>query len=234
MSEFFNDSIETPVETQEAIPEVEKIKVGEEEYTPEELSNYIKLGKIGRDLEEQWNTKIDKVYPEYTKATTKLKEYEEKFARQEAEKNALPPETEMSNAQVRQKAREVGIVTKDDINDFISEAVKQQLEEDKRTQSILRQADKFEREIDGSDGRPKFETEQVLKYMAETGVVDMKVAYELVNRDSLDSWRLSQLEKNKPRGMMTQPSGGQKSPEEPKITKDNIDAMVREALNIEG
>ena len=71
------DVEENPEETTEepaAEKEAEKVKLGEEEYTKEELDRFVKLGKIGVEAEEKFDTKIDKVWPEFTKTRQELKE----------------------------------------------------------------------------------------------------------------------------------------------------------------
>jgi len=42
-------------------------KFGEEEYTKEQLEELVSFGKLAKEAEERYNTKIDRVYPEFTK-----------------------------------------------------------------------------------------------------------------------------------------------------------------------
>ena len=54
----------TPAVNKSAEPN--KIEIEGEQFTKEELSKLIGLGKIGKDAEDKYHTKIDKVWPEYT------------------------------------------------------------------------------------------------------------------------------------------------------------------------
>jgi hypothetical protein len=215
-------------------PEIEKIKIGEEEYSLDEAQALLKLGKLGKELETQWDTDISKVYPKFTQATKRVKELEESNAQYEAEKNAVPVDKQVAYEEARRQAKEIGILTKDDIDEVVSRIVEQKTEERKQVESVLQEANDLEKELNGSDGRPKFEKEKTIQYMVDTGVRDMRIAYELSNRDALDTWRLNKLQETKSKGIVTQPGGGAKKPEEPRITKDNLNEMVREALNVEG
>src|SRR5450631_4065699 len=52
----------------------EKITINGQEYDPEEATQLIELGNKWRKTETDLNTSLDKVYPEYTKATQRNKE----------------------------------------------------------------------------------------------------------------------------------------------------------------
>ena len=68
MSDFMNDK--------EEVQETEKITIGDQEFGQEELEELVGLGRIGKEAQEKFNTSIDKVYPEFTKATQRVKELE--------------------------------------------------------------------------------------------------------------------------------------------------------------
>jgi len=58
---------------------VQNYKFGEEEYTQEQLEELVNFGKLAKEAEEKYDTKIDRVYPEFTKKSQKLKEYEQRI-----------------------------------------------------------------------------------------------------------------------------------------------------------
>ena len=80
--------------TEEAETEPEKIKLGEKEYTQDELSKLVGLGETANELETKWNTKIDRLYPEYTKATQERKELEDKLKDLETKQVEAKPQEE--------------------------------------------------------------------------------------------------------------------------------------------
>ena len=71
-----DDNFFKPEENAEVATEIEKVKVGEKEYSQDELSKLVGLGEKWTETETKFNTKMDRVVPEYTKATQKIKEYE--------------------------------------------------------------------------------------------------------------------------------------------------------------
>ena len=54
----------------------ETVKVGEKEYTQDELNNIVQLGETARDYETKWNRKVSEFYPDYTQKSQKLAEFE--------------------------------------------------------------------------------------------------------------------------------------------------------------
>jgi len=70
---FFEDKKDEVEETEEQVEEQaeevveEKITLGENEYSQDELKELVNLGKIGKEAEEKYNTSIDKVWPEYSR-----------------------------------------------------------------------------------------------------------------------------------------------------------------------
>ena len=58
---------EEEIPQEKTAQEIEKVKIGEQEYTQEELDRYVKLGKLAQEAEDKYNTKLDRVWPEYTK-----------------------------------------------------------------------------------------------------------------------------------------------------------------------
>src|SRR3990167_6585037 len=69
--------------------EPEKVKIGEKEYSQEDLAKLVGDGEKVAELEGKWNTKIDKLYPEYTKSRQELadlkKQQEEAIAKAKLE-----------------------------------------------------------------------------------------------------------------------------------------------------
>jgi len=234
MGDFFKQ--EEPV-----VPEVpqepvvpEKIKVGEKEYTQEELSKVVGLGELGQEMETKYNTKIDKVWPEYTRTTQELKALKEEKARAESERlNQRQNQGEQLSddeiaRQARDQARKLGLVTKEDLETYIDTRVSQREE----ARELLNDCKNYEQEFSGKDGRPAFKTQEILEYMDETGIKNPEKAYKVKYEEQIDSWKEQQIKKAKPSGLYTEESSaaGNKEPREIRPTRDNLDQLVRDAL----
>lgn len=225
----------------------EQIIINGQEYSPEDATQLIELGNKWRETESKLNTSLDKVYPEYTRATQQNKEYQTKLAerdaelekyratQQKAERDAQTP-TEIQNA--RKAARELGLadedflkekgyMTRDEVKQFMTEAQSLQQQSDK----ILKQAQDFEKQIDGSDGRVPFDSDAVLTYAAYKNISNLEEAYGLMNAKGNAKWQQAQLDKQETKGLTTlRPGGGKKEPVRPKITDDNLGAMLSELV----
>jgi len=229
--DFFDDKTPEPTEA----PVVEKIKLGEEEFDPSELQEIVNKGKWAREVEEKQNTKLDKLMPEYTKATQRLKEYEEKektWQAAEDKKLSETPQEQLSEEdvarQAKMQAKKLGLVTVDDIDSY----VEKKINATQQANELLDDCRKQEKELDGSDGRPKFDIEEVLKHMQETGIKDPYKAYKDKYEDQIDKWKEDQLGKAKRKGIYSETgSGGNHEPTPVKLTKDNLQDALTEALN---
>ncbi len=121
MADFFNKPTDP-----DPNDEPEKISVGDKEYTQDELQELVTLGSLGKDAETKFNTKLDKVYPEYTRTTQRVKEledqlkgYEDQQLQQRQQTGQLTPEDQI--AQALQEAQRIGIVTNTSARDIIRE-----------------------------------------------------------------------------------------------------------------
>lgn len=244
MSFFNKGDEESQEETQEVeqeeeqeVQEPEKIKLGEEEYSQDELQTLVKLGKIGKEAEEKFNTSLDKVWPDYSRKSNQLKEYEteltelRKLKEQQAE---LPQDEQQAIEEARKAAKKLGIVLEDDLKNQVvtKEDFRQFYIQERAAERLLEEADKLEKEINGKDGRPKFNKLEVLEFMKETGHKNLMDAYEAKYKQETDEWRANQILKAKGRGIMTQEGMGEdKKPSDVKITSQNLDEMMREALS---
>jgi len=237
-TDFFKESPETKIEGGKEVEvekEVEKVKVGGDEYTQEELDSLVKLGKVGREAEEKYNTKIDKVWPEFTKKSQALKEAEEKLKsidKPEAPQTQEPaaPETDEQKvaADILAQAEKLGIATNKGVEELVAQKVVQHLQ----AKDMLDDCKKLEGELDGEDGKPKFSTEEVLKYMDESGIKNPRDAYDIKYKEEVAEWERNKLEKAKKKGVDTieASSAGSKTPKPVKVNKGNLESLVRAGL----
>src|SRR4030043_1617793 len=69
--------VEEPVEP-------EKIKLGEEEYTQDELNSLVGLGKIAKEAEDKYNVKVEGIWPKFQQTINENVEFRKR--EEEAEK----------------------------------------------------------------------------------------------------------------------------------------------------
>ena len=217
-------------------------KFGEEEYTKEQLEELVSFGKLAKEAEERYNTKIDRVYPEFTKKTQQIKEYEQKLQDYENKfkefetKNTQP--VYQDDEQVRlakEAAKKIGLLTKEDIEELgliTKDRFNQEYNSVRQAEKLLDEMTKYAKDLDGSDGRPKFDIDEILEYMNESGINDFKVAYKIKYDDQLTLWKDKEINKSKKPGLYTQDIStfADKSPRESKTTKDNLSDSIRQAL----
>lgn len=211
----------------------EKLKVGNAEYTQDELNNLVGLGNKAKELEDRWNTKIDKLYPEYTKVTQKLSEYEkqdqERKIREEAErlkaaeegKIELTPEEQREQA-IKQ-AEDLGLVHKGNIQAQILQVL--------QARDLNQEIDKTVTQM-AESGLPKITGDELLDHMDKTGIKNPEKAYKDMFETQYEEWKVKQLQSAVKPGMVTESAAtGGKEPLPTKVTGDNIATLLNEVLN---
>jgi len=225
--DFFNKNLkEEPVEEIKE-PVIEKIKLGEDEYSQDELQKLVGLGKIGLEAEQRYNRSIDKFWPEYTKTRQELDDLKKQQSEREQTELAQKVQTgeQLSPEELRKQAlsqaEELGLVHKGNIRQFINETL--------AARDLLEEAEMvIEQEI--SVGKPKTTVEELLKHMEETGIRIPAKAYKDKFETEIDKWKEIQLAKVKQSGLETQESstaGAKQPPERTPLTKDTLSDALR-------
>jgi len=214
---------------------------GDKQYTQEELDKLVGLGETAVELEDKWNTKIDKLYSGFTQKSQAVKEYETEIGElkgklEEQTKPEVPQDEAESIRQAKEAARKIGIVLEDDLDtlgyvkkdDYVTLYQQQRAGE-----KILETAQSLSKEIDGTDGRPAFEIEEMLEYMKENNIGDPNLAYRIKNEEALDAWKESKYAEAKKPGLNTleKSTAGGREPAKVKATKDNLSKLVSQALD---
>lgn len=245
--DFFGGGATEPVETVAPEPEVEAqvetegITLGDSTYTQEELNALVSLGKIAQESETRFNTKIDRVWPEFTKSKNELKMVQQELAdikaRQGQSLPAVDDIDETSKAEAIKAAKRLGLLTKEDIEELglmTRDKFDSQLSEREQANELLKDMRSYAKDVDGSDGRPKFEVEDMLQYMQDTGIRDFKAAYKVRYDEQLDSWKTGKRNSVKREAMPTsRPSEGNKLPSPVRVDRTNFQELMRQALNKE-
>ena len=210
----------------------EKLIINGQEYNPEDATQLIDLGNKYKELEGKLNTSLDKVYPEYTRASQENKTLKEQLAERDAklaEFEKKTPEIPADQQAVREAARKAGLVddeylkekgymTKEEMDEYYASKQNQQ----KLVDNILSKAGDLEKTIDGSDGRVPFDSDAVLAYASAYNIDDLEEAYDKMNTKGNAKWKEAQLLAQEKPGLTTLRGGGKKEPEKAKITDDNF------------
>src|SRR3990167_1964780 len=160
---FFEEGAEAPQEPS-------KVKVGEKEYSQDELSAIVGLGETAREIEEKQSTKLDKVFPEFIKSRQELKELrgelDEYRATQERLKVAVTgeqeaPDPEALKAQAIEQAKALGLLTADEARTIARE--------ERPAERILEEIENLNADATET-GKPKVDGRELLEYMQEEGL----------------------------------------------------------------
>lgn len=219
------------------------ISINGVDYDPTELQSFIDKGKQTLDLEKQWDTPVDKVWPEYGKTREQLStiSQERDTARRELEefksKQSAGTDTPTDLREAQEAARKLGIVIKDDFEkegyikkDDLPKYFENFSKQQEEVRKVLDRANELEKEIDGNDGRPAFNKKVVLAYANAYNIPNLKEAYEDMNKSQLESWKSQQVDSKRSKGLKTLGTGGNKEPQESKVTDDNVSDRLQEAL----
>jgi hypothetical protein len=210
-----------------------EIEIGGKKYTQEELQGIIGFKTQVEELETKFNTKLDRLMPEFTKKTQRLAEIEPEWEQLKKAKDeeANKPRPSTLTPEEKEQAKKAlidilgdDVVKRQDFDAFYAQR---------------RSAEKLVEDIDTlivknkEDGKPSTNREDLLKHMSETGIRNPERAYKDMFDEQLDKWKEDQLKKVKPSGMFTQSNSdaGNKQPNPLKVTKDNLASMIAEVVN---
>lgn len=211
------------------------------EYTADQLKKYVELGKIGEEAEAKYSTKLDRVWPEYTKTSQELKatklklsEMEELAKEQQAKTPLMPENEDQAIREAKQAARKLGLVTDEDFEAVLAKSFRKYYQQERESEKIYNDAISLEGKYDGKDGRPAFVAQEMLEYMVENSISNPEVAYKIKYENEIDAWKESQLSRAKKPGMVTEgrSTTGFKAPTDIRPNKDNLSRLVSEALNL--
>ena len=218
---------------EDPVVEDTKIIVGDREFSQDELSQLVGLGEQARELETKWNTKVDRLMPEFTKATQEKKTLEERIKELEAQPvKTEPQQGDLTPEQVEQARTQLEkitggkIVTQENFDKAVQQVVVQQL----AAKDLLEDVKSVVVEAD-TEGTPKTTPEDLLRHMEETGIRNPKKAYKDMFETELDKIKEQKLGSIKPSAIQTVTGGaGAKTPEPVRVTKENLGQLLRDQL----
>jgi hypothetical protein len=145
--------------------------------------------------------------------------------------------TDEATKEAQAAARKLGIVLTDDVKNVVTEILSKEFDSQytsrRSGEKLLDEVKSLEKDIDGSDGRPKFDSEGVLNFMQQNpGFQKPQQAYEAMYPEEMAQWRVDQIMNKKKSGITTTTSvSSNKSPQSVSVTAENIHAMMSESLN---
>jgi hypothetical protein len=226
--DFFNDAAKT-ADTQ--VDEPQKIKLGDEEFSQDELQKLVGLGKIGLEAEQKYKTRIDRVWPQFQSIVNEKRELEEKLKAKEApvrEEVKAPNQTftpEQIKAEALRQAEELGIGP---------QAMRKTVMEVIQGQNLINDISNVIDNMTG-EGLPSTTTEDILNHMQETGIRNPEKAYkDMFEKEWLES-QSEKIQSIKHKGMpsVTSSSAGSKQPAPLNMRgmkEDLLAKMVGEAI----
>lgn len=232
---FFNDdnTQETNQETDEA---PEKVKVGEEEYSQEELSKLVGLGKLAAEAEDKYSTSIDKVWPAYTRTTQENAELKRQLEEAKRAERTIDNSTLTSDQKEVARRTLYDIIggeplTKAEFDEAVDKKVSLRLQAKELLDDIQVTVSEMEEQ-----GLPKTNTDDLLRHMSETGIKNPRKAYKDMFEEELDKIKEAKLQSLKQPGLVTESgsTAGAKQPPTVNITDSNISELLREALKGQG
>lgn len=225
----------------------EMLTIGEEQLAPDEAQRLIARAREIEGYEKQWNTSVDKVWPAYTRLSQEkgqlegqVKQYQDQLLQLQQRQQA-GTDTPSDHNKVLDKARQIGILTKSDIEQagYLTKEQAMQLVQEQLQQN--RQQEQFEQEVNKGiteimadikeTGKPKVTREAILGYMHATGVADPKQAYEQMYKEDLDSWKAAQVQAKQKKSYSTvSQGGGNKQPAKPSYSRENALNMIEDMV----
>lgn len=201
-------------ENKEEVEEVsETIKLGDTEFTQDELNELIGAGRKLKEIESKQGQPIDEVLKSWGKRGERLGEWkkatgaqkpDEYLAKVNEEKSKTPEQLsrEEMKAKVLAEAREFGILTKEDMNPdgFLTKADYEKIRSGEKTLNAVKKTIK----VNERAGYPPVSEEALLKFMSDPrNPGDAKNAYKIMFDKEIKEIDMKKLHSLKPRGIYT-------------------------------
>lgn len=220
-------------EGEEGGDEQETIKVGEKEYSQEDLNKLVGLGEKAAEIEKHHGA-IDKFVAESGRRADEIGKYKKQI--QEFEEKVKEAQTKDKQVSAEDLSPEqVDLAKKQLYNLLGGEPITQDnfarlYVSMREGEKLIDECDNLSKEINGEDGRPKFERDDIIRYMSEVGIKKPLLAYKDKFEKELKEWETAQLANKKKNQAETLKPGGDKQPSEVRPTKENLGSMINEAL----
>jgi len=228
-----NTEVEPDEQELEKTDEVGKIKLGEEEYTQEDLNSLVGLGKIAKEAEEKYNVKIEGIWPKFQQTINenvdfrKQREQEEKAKEEDTLTQKASTDQDLTEEEQLKlaslKLKELGFVSREDVMGEVNNII--------AGKQLLSEVDNLVK-TQAEAGNPKTSSEELLSYMEANGIKNPVAAYKLKFEDELDQIKEKKIGGIKKDNFVTEEAGsGNKIPQQKPITRNNLTEALSEVLN---
>lgn len=139
-------------------------------------------------------------YDRFSEVNNELKTVREELNQlktQVAPATVTPPDPQAEA--VKEQLKQLGFVSKEDIDRDL-----RQRDQDKAVQDEI---SRLEKSYDGSDGRPKFDRNKVIKFALDRQIGDLETAYEKLHQQEIINWHIEQAV-SKSKGIKSEASDG--------------------------
>jgi hypothetical protein len=212
----------------------DKIKLGDVEYTQDELNDLVGLGKIAREAEEKYNIKVEGMWPKFQQTineNVKFREQIEESSKAHEQEQIIKKANEGAELSEEEqlklaadKLRSMGFYTGEDVAKEFANLM--------AGRELLSDVNKLINE-QSEAGNPKTSAEDLLAYMQENGIKNPQSAYKLKFEAELDAIRERKLGESKKDDFPTEggSAAGMKEPTKNPITRANLTDALSDVLN---
>jgi len=221
--------------------DVKMVSVGDQDFTPDQIAGFVEnsnrltsfekdQGQSLEDMNKSWGrrgTQIGELKGQLETYQGKLGDIE---AAELSKKQADPQyqDTQAARQQLDSLLSDMGYAKKADTI--------QELNTMTEGRQLLSEMDGLATKGNpyGEEGLPKFDTKEMLGFMDQYGVKNPEMAYDIMYKDEIATWKAGEMSKASPGGLHTDESSGagqSKQPDPVKVTHKNIDELVRSSLN---
>ena len=183
-----------------------KIKVGEVEFSQEELNDLIGSGQKLKELEKTQGQPIDDILSSWGRRGetigTQKKQIEDMTKELEDFKKPKvePTDEEVTQEEIIAQAKKLGLLTMDDAKNLADEIYRN----NRAGEMLLDQTNKVIEEAK-KDGKPEITAEELLEFMADpNNPKNPEIAYEVKFKKEIKEWESKQLDTLKTKGMDTE------------------------------
>lgn len=208
----------------------QKFTIGEKEYTQDQLNDLVTRGEFAKDVETRFNTKLDRVVPDYTRASQEAADLRRELdSIKQQQIDARASQGQLSQQELIQKAKQeaqgIGLMTDENTPQMVRTEIERYRLEDAVNKEVDDLADM------GISANPTV----IKRYMAsmDGDSVDLNDAISDLYGNQIKVYQEAQLNAVKPNGMYTESgsnAGGFRLPDNVKVNDDNLMDLFKEAI----
>lgn len=235
-------------ENTEETQEEKAIRLGEQEYTPEELEQYVNKAKAVSEFEEKQGQEWDEVTKSWGKRGEVIGAFK-KATGYDTPDEYLEAQQQKEQESLQQKAKQSGDLSPEENEKLVKQELAKyfdqmgvvtqdrfdQLYKQRREGEKLLSRTKRTIKKNVKNGYPEVSEEELLKYMADPqNPGDPEKAYKLMFEDDIAKINEDKQKSMKKKGVTTQATstaGETKEPKQKKITDENLDSVLSEHLS---